>query len=309
MTNGQKKQIKLEKRIARVSKKKPEEFSTAKAYFWRFVHPRAFCTTIRFFMAVIRNYLIRQYAHAWHLTHVPVIHVDHPLDKRVPFLPEKVGIYFRFIDFWIEPMTMLIERYGLWKGMKFTNEWLRLLKKTYQSGGKIYGAFLSTTDRPDYKGDRLFRLIHGADPHLLCVPSLHIAIVVLCFTFYRMFFEREGFTEAEKATWNSSLYREAVAIAESVLYIKQHSVNCIPAAFYMMTMQFPTLVTPPVIRQFIADMFKSAKPEEIAAADAEEIRAYMQARYNAYIEAGRTAAHWYEPVREWLSTYATCMQS
>ncbi|MCR5724047.1 MAG: hypothetical protein K6G80_03075 [Treponema sp.] len=292
-----------EKRIARVSSRPLTDFSTLKAYVIRFTHPRAICTTIRFFIAVIRNYLVRQYAHVWHLSHVPVIHVDHPLDKTVPFLPQKVSVYFRFIDFWIEPLTMLTERFGLWKGVGLGNQWLEAIKKTYQSAGKVYAGYLSTTDRPDYKGDKLFKLIHGADPHLLCVPSLHIAIVVLCFTFFRDLFEREQLTEAEKTRWNQSLYAEAVAIAESVLFVKQHSVNCIPAAFYMMTAQFPDLVKPRVIEAFIDDMFKTSTPEEISPDNAKAVRAHILFTYRAYLEKAKTAGVWYEPIREWLSAY------
>lgn len=305
MTNEQKKQAKLEKRIARVAGKAPTEFSVMTSYRVLLTHPHTCRTSMRFFISVIRNYFFRQFFNKWHITHVPVIHVDHPLDKRVPFLPEKVGIYFRFIDFWIEPMSMMIKRYGAWKGTLFCKEWLKAITKVYQSGGQVYTGYLSTTDRPHYTGDKNFRLIHRADPHLLCVPSLHIAIIVLCFTFYRMLFEREGFTEAEKALWNDSLYKEAVAIAESVLYIKQHSVNCIPAAFYMMTMQFPELVQPATIERFIDDMFATAPESEIKAVDAADIRAYMRERYHLFMEQGKTAAHWYEPVHTWLATYVT----
>ena len=284
------KMTRKERRIARVSGKPLASFGIRTAYVVLLANPRTFWTTMRFFLAVIRNYLLRQFLNVWHITHIPVIHVDHPLDKRVPFLPSKVGVYFRFIDFWIEPLSMLIKRYGVWRGSALCKPWLHAIKKVYQSGGKVYGGYLSTTDRPDYTEDKHFQLIHRADPHLLCVPSLHIAIIVLCFTYYRALFDREGFSTSDKQLWNQSLYSEAVAIAESVLYIKQHSVNCIPAALYMMTMQFPDLV-------------------QQAAADATAIRSHILSLYRSYLAQGAAAAHWWEPIHAWLSQYRTEAQT
>ena len=308
MHKTEKKQTKQEKRIAGVAGKPLTEFSIATAYWALLTNPCTFWLTMRFFLAVIHNYLMRQFLNVWHVTRVPVVHVDHPLDKRVPFLPAKVGVYFRFIDFWIEPLSMLIKRYGYWRGSRLCRPWLVAIKRVYQSGGKGYAGYLSTTDRPEYTADKHFRLIHRADPHLLCVPSLHIAIIVLCFTYYRALFDREGFTDAEKAQWNKSLYDEAVAIAESVLYIKQHSVNCIPAALYMMTAQFPDLVQQPTVEQFIADMFATADARDVAGEDAAAIRAHILALYRDYLQKGASAAHWWEPIQAWLSSYSAAEQ-
>ena len=302
---AEKKQTRAEKRIAKTSGRPLTEFGVMTAYLTLLLHPHTCLTALRFFVSVIRNYLLRQFLNVWHITHVPVIHVDHPLDKRVPFLPSKVGIYFRFIDFWIEPMSMLIKRYGAWQGTRFCKEWLKAITKVYQSGGKVYAGYLSTTHRPNYTEDKQFRLIHRADPHLLCVPSLHIAIIVLCFTFYRKLFQEEGFAPADKEAWNGSLYREAVAIAESVLYIKQHSVNCIPAALYMMTMQFPDLVRQPVVEDFIADMFATSPAEEIKEEDAAAIRAHILSLYRRFLEEGKSAQHWWLPIHSFLAAYRT----
>lgn len=302
-------QSRSERRIAAVSGKPLPTFSVSTAYWTLLSNPSTCWLTMRFFFAVIRHYLLRQFLNKWHITHIPVIHVDHPLDKTVPFLPQKVGIYFRFINFWIEPLSMLIKRFGTIKGSKLCKPWLHAIRKVYQIGGKVYKGCLSTTDRPQYAESKEFKLIHSADPHLLCVPSLHIAIIVLCFTYYRELFEREGFTEVEKAQWNKSLYDEAIAIAESVLYIKQHSVNCIPAAFYMMTMQFPELVQPETIERFIDDMFATASESDIKPENAEAIRMHIRTLYRAYVEKGKTAVHWWDPIHEWLKSYQSTVAS
>lgn len=296
-------ETRAEAHIAAVSGKPLQSFGVATAYWTLLTNPCTFWTTMHFFMTVIKNYLMRQFLNKWHVTHIPVVHVDHPLDKRVPFLPRKVGVYFRFINFWIEPLSMLIRRYGYWRGSLLCRPWLIAITRVYQSGGKVYARILSTTDRPNCTDDKQFRLIHRADPHLLCVPSLHIAIIVLCFTYNRALFDREDIGDDDKTRWNTSLYGEAVAIAESVLYIKQHSVNCIPAALYMMTMQFPDLVQQETVERFIADLF--AAESEVAADDAAAIRAHILTLYREYLARGKTAAHWEEPILAWLSAYTT----
>jgi len=295
----------LKKGIALTQGKPLRSFGTARAYWVLCAHPKAIFTTIKFFATVIKNYLFSQYFRVLHLTRQPIISVDHPLDRTIPFTPEKVEIYFRFIDFWIEPMSMMLRRYGILKGADFCKEWLRAITKTYAASGFIYRKYLSTTNRPDYKGNALFKLIHRLDPHYLCVPSLHIAIIILCSCFYQMLLKREGFSQEEQDQWNSELYAETVAIAESVLFIKQHSVNCIPAAMYMMTCNFPEFISKEFIHQLIEDMFKNTNlvaPENI-----EKIRNHMKSTYDSYLKAGEEAlqngGNWYSPIHAWLEKY------
>lgn len=295
----------LTKGIALTTGKSLKTFGIARAYWVLCAHPKPFFTSMKFFATVARNYLFSQYLRVFHITHQPIISVDHPLDATIPFTPEKVEVYFRFIDFWIEPMSMLLKRYGIWRGSDFCKEWLRAITKTYSASGKIYGTYLSTTNRPDYKGNALFKLIHRMDPHYLCVPSLHIAIIILCSCFYKMLLAREDFTAEEQAQWNGELYAETVAIAESVLFIKQHSVNCIPAAMYMMTINFPEIVSKEYIHQLIDDMFKDT--DLITQENIVRIREHMKNTYDAYLASGKAVisegGEWYLPIHQWLTAY------
>ena len=191
-------------------------------------------STFKLLGVVLKDFFFLQFAVKWRIKKIPVVSVDHPLDKKVPFTPDRVGIYFDFINIWIRPMSMMIKKFGAKKGLPLCKEWLDRLRKTYEEAAKFYRFCLSTTDRPHYKKSLNFLKIHLFDPHYCCVPSLHIAIVVLVFTFYRDLFVREGFSAEEREAWTRELYEGAVSIGETVLYVKQHSVNCIPAALYMM---------------------------------------------------------------------------
>ena len=174
-------------------------------------------------------------------------------------------------------------------------------RKLYQCCGKIYHFRLTTTDRPKYKEMREFRQIHALDPHFLCVPSLHVATVFLAFGFYRHIFETEDFTETEKRLWGEELYKGALEITETVLYVKQHSVNCIPAALYLVTQNFPEWITTDDARKFISQLFLT--PEGFSEEEAYQVREHIRSTFEQYLVDGKKSANWYEPIWEFLVNY------
>ena len=53
--------------------------------------------------------------------------------------------------------------------------------------------------RPPPGKNRNLKIIHRLDPHFLCVPSLHIAVVALTWTYFHEAFRAEGMDGAEFA--------------------------------------------------------------------------------------------------------------
>ena len=265
--------------------------------------PRSVRAFLAYIRTVIHDFFALQFLAKYQvggIKKIPVVRVDHPLDQTIPFLPHKIKIYMHFVNFWIEPMSMLIRRYGAHNAMPFCSEWLRVITKAYEEAARMYRFRMSTMARPAYyKGQ--FLTIHLFDPHLLCVPSLHIAIVVLCSSFYRHFFEREQFSEAEKQQWNAELYAGAVAIAESVLYVKQHSVNCVPAALYMVSHLFPDLFTPTDAVAFIGELFQ--QPEGMSDECAQAVRTHILDMYERLLLEGAHDDDWRTPVQRWIVAY------
>lgn len=290
-----------DKRIERVSQKSIFEFNVLKAYFCVPFRFRAIPVLAKLLATVINRFFAIQFLRKWKIIKTPVSHVDHELDDKVPFEPQRVSIYMDFINLWIRPLAMLIERYGRHKSIPLIVEWMKYLTKAYYEASRMYLQNMTTTYRPDYRETKAFRVIHRVDPHYLCVPSLHIAIVCLCYSFYQMIFDREEFTEAEKAKWNKEFYAQAINIAETVLYIKQHSVNCIPAALYMLTKIVPELYSEQEAENFIDNLFADApavQPE-----DREKILKHIHVTFEKFAAEGKDAVEWYEPVLNWLHTY------
>ena len=149
-------------------------------------------------------------------------------------MPEKVDIYLDFVNFWIRPLSFILQKMDRKRGLQYCAEYLNAINTCYQEASRMYKFRMSTTYRPPAALFGKFRMIHILDPHLLCVPSLHVAIVVLAYTFFADVFKQEHIPDDMQQKLSQELYAGALQIAETVLYVKQHSVNCIAAALYMM---------------------------------------------------------------------------
>ena len=289
-----------QKRIDAVKNRPLSSFNVLYCYVTMLPQPVSLTATLSFVKTVLTHFFLPQYFQKIRLAHYPVKSVDHKLDQKVPFKPEHIWCYLDFINIWIRPIAMLLHRFGIFDGAKLGAEFLRYIKLVYDRAWEMYSVCMTTTVRPDCD-ERAIKNIRRADPHFMCVPSLHIAIVCLCFSFYRMLFEREDFSKEEKEKWNKELYERALEIGETVLYVKQHSVNCIPAALYLLTRVVPELFCTKDACDFISSLFKNAN--DIAPKDREEIISYMQFMYERFLLEGSSEENWTFPILHWLNTY------
>ncbi|MCK9171562.1 MAG: hypothetical protein M0P01_14220 [Treponema sp.] len=261
------------------------------------------CTAyINLVRKVYANFVKIQKQEKKHKIHIPIIYIDSEIDDKIPFTPEKVDTYLKFVNYFVRPISMLVTRFGLRRAAPICAEYINLIASLYQDAGTIYKYCLTTTHRPVYKKDRRFRFIYKNDPHYLCVPSLHICIVTGCYAFFRNLFKKEHFTPQEQDLWNKELYEDAVAIGESVLFVKQHSVNCIPAALYMMTTLHGDLFTTYDSVEFINSLF--AGDTTITPENRIQINSHINFMYERLLLESTCCDTWQEPVRHWLRIYA-----
>jgi len=286
----------------RIFDNKPlKSFNPLVAYAGVLFGPPSFITNFKCFATILKEFFFLQYFEKIHILHIPIVHVDHSLDKKIPFTPSKVTIYLDFINHWVRPLAMLVKKFGFWHASVLTKKWMLRFRKLYQCCGKIYHFRLTTTDRPLYKETKEFRQIHALDPHYLCVPSLHVATVFLAYGFYRHIFETEDFSETEKSQWGKELYEGALEITETVLYVKQHSVNCIPAALYLVVSNFKEWLSIEDARAFIDSLFLT--PEGFTEKDSMEIRNYIRSSFENYLAESEKCGNWYEPIWNFLAAY------
>ena len=256
----------------------------------------------RFLRTVVRDFFWLQFSVKWRFKTIPVLDVSHPLDELIPFTPDKVKIYLNFTNFWIRPMTLLFRRLGVKKALPYCIEYLSLIETAYANAAKVYRFCMTTTKRPDYKTDAAFKMIHAFDPHLLCVPSLHVAIVILSSVYYADVFKNDDFTKEERKTYTAELREGARRIIESVLYVKQHSVNCIPAAMYMMLYVLKNRFTISTGIDIINSLF--ADDETLSDSDKKKISAHIHFMFERLLLEGANENDWTVPVKRWLKSYA-----
>jgi hypothetical protein len=246
----------------------------------------------------MKNFFFLQYKANSRPGLIPVSRVDHPLDKKIPFIPSWVGIYLDFIEFWVQIVGFLLKQYGK-KGIAPAKEIISTTADLYTFAAQVYAKHMSTTDRPKYLKKLRFIIIHMTDPHLMCIPSLHVMIAIRAYTIFRETVRSFG-DEEHFAKEINDMYNGALKITEAVLYVKQHSVNCISAAMYAMSHFDAPLFPAEEAKKFAEQLYIH---EEVPnQEDAKLIRDHIFSLYERFMQEGRESANWEEPLIQFLQS-------
>ncbi len=146
------------------------------------------------------------------------------------------------------------------------------LENFYTGSFTIYDRCQSTTKRPEFGGGPPFFLIRLTDPHLHCFPSLHV--IIASFTVFKISSIMGKFAEG-KDTYQAEmdhLFTMAVRIINSMLFVKQYSVDCVPAGLFMLQGRIPEFTSK------YSDMLLDniLQVPEIPVENREEIASYMK---------------------------------
>ena len=269
------------------------------------INPYLRTTALRCIASIFRNFFFLQHRAAFLPGLIPVSKVDHPLDKKIPFNPGKVSIYLDFVAFWIRCISFLRRAFGR-EALEPLKSFLESMGNLYETAAEVYRKNLSTTERPFYIKHPRFLAIHILDPHLMCIPSLHVMVVIRTYTFFSETIKAFGEENKFKAQVEE-LFLGAKAITEAVLYVKQHSVNCIPAALYAMTRFDSGLFPPDEAGRFVSCLFDdsgdpgaelSNPTGEVSGAAAVEIRNHINSLYHRFLAQG--GDDWTAPLLDFL---------
>jgi hypothetical protein len=257
-------------------------------------------TALGCFASIFSNFFGLQY---WGLLSgkIPVSRVDHPLDEKIPFDPSRIKIYMDFSAFWIRCQGFLLRGFGA-AAKNEVRDFLEAIGRLYAFAAEVYKKNLSTTERPRYLKEFRFVLIHAFDPHLMCIPSLHVMVMILSYTRFR---KSISVMQAEKdcaaqdcAAQYAEIDRGAGDITEAVLFVKQHSVNCIAAAMYAMTCFDGELFPPAEAEAFLSALFTNSLPDE----NAEAVRSHIKNLYERFLNEAKDTEDWKTPLLNFLST-------
>jgi hypothetical protein len=245
---------------------------------------------------------------------IPVSRVDHELDGLVPFSPAWINIYLDFVGFWVRMLGFLLKGFGE-GGRKEAAEFLDSMAALYRFAGEIYRKNLSTTRRPFYIGRPRFLLIHLLDPHLMCVPSLHVMVVILTYTRFGRIMGRLGQGDSPLV---EEFRQGALDITAAILYVKQHSVNCVAAALYAMTCFDGAAFPPEEAEAFVSRLFRtgegggerpgstgrpgSAELAAIGEEAAAPLREHIRGLYRRFLRRRAELPGWEGPLLEFLKS-------
>jgi len=280
-----------------------ERFSSVLPWFVLPFGWRTSVQALRLIFTVLRDFFLLQQKKRFRLVRIPLIYVDTELDDKIPFCPDKIGVYMGFIGFFVRPLTMMIRRFGYRKAAPYCNSFVSYIRSLYVNASSVYRFCMTTTHRPDYRESAAFRTIHRADPHYLCVPSLHVSIAAGTYAWMRNFLNSGIFPEEERRLRLDEILDSALAITESVLFVKQHSVNCIPVALYMITSTSEKeFFTAEDAVMFMSRLFRNSP--EIPPGVREEITEYFIFMYERTFLENVYSDSWQDCIRHWLLDFA-----
>jgi hypothetical protein len=244
--------------------------------------------------SILNNFFLCQYRAALLPGRVPVTPVDHELDGKIPFRPSWVGVYLDFAAFWVRTLSFLFRAYRR-RAHRNIEGFLYAMGALYAFASEVYRKNFSTTKRPFYIRRPRFLLIHAVDPHLMCIPSLHVMVVIQTYTQFRKIIRSRG-DEGRFAPRIEELRKGALAITEAILFVKQHSVNCIAAAMYAMSCFQGGLFPPAEAEDFASRLFT----QSLGPAEGEQVRNHIIKLYRRFLAERASAKTWDEPLLNFL---------
>ncbi|GAB1433615.1 hypothetical protein MASR2M29_22410 [Spirochaetota bacterium] len=229
-----------------------------------------------------------------------VTNIEHEMDTLIPVRYEAVKLYLTFVKLWVSALSYFSNEFGKdFDG--HIRDFLEGMQRCYSDAASIYDRCLSTTRRPAKAPNPGLALVYAVDPHLFCVPSLHVIIV--CYTFKKI---EDVLLEMSMQSLYSfqlaELRKQALAISESVLYVRQHSINCIPTALAMLTVILPAFTTKEA-KEFMNELWQGVVAEENRAALLE----YMSSLYDHLLSKGHSKV--YEEICNFVAAYDNGMES
>jgi hypothetical protein len=272
--------------------------------------------TLKYYISLFFNFFFFQHRSVFLPGRTPVTNVDHPLDKKIPFTPSWIKIYIDFAKYWIRMLSFLLRRYGK-KAYAPASNFIAGMADLYTFAAQVYRKNLSTTSRPFYIKRPLFMIIHMLDPHLMCIPSLHVMVVIYTYTSLAKIAKSFGEEEKLKEQILEMKYG-ALAIVQAILFVKQHSINCIAAALYAMNSFSNDLFPPEEADNFMKLLFSpmpyfgelpkkiihpsSAPRTKLPDAVQVEIREYILNLFRRFLSEKNSANSWDEPLLRFLKS-------
>ena len=227
--------------------------------------------------------------------------LSHPLDRDIPFSPREIVTYLGYITFWFKTLRWFYDRLGgaVLPDIRRSMDEVLVL---YQEAGAIYRRCQSTTTtRAPLPRHPYFALIYLLDPHLACIPSLHVLTICHNDLGAARILRRHG-PQPEGGRVLEEVREEAARIIEAVLVVKQHSLVDVAPSLFLLTALFPDDYGREAVADFVSRLFRDWRVEESPKA---RMRALVLSTYDEFVtgwEASGRSGH-REQILKFLERY------
>jgi hypothetical protein len=192
----------------------------------------------------------------------PVALLGHPLDRLIPFRPKEVRTYLGYMSFWMKSLRFLYELLGesVLEDIQDSFDQVCLL---YREAGSIYRRCQSTTTtRAGMPLDPFFVAVRLLDPHLHCIPSLHILVICHNQHQFAEILRRRGRLDAGCLPVLRETEAQAVRVTEALLLVRQHSLVDIAPSLFLLAAKYPDF-GPKVVGRYVGGLFREWRlPEQ-----------------------------------------------
>jgi hypothetical protein len=250
----------------------------------------------------VLHFFLPQYASLLRPRRRLVATLAHPLDREIPFRPREVVTYLGYLTFWFKTLRWFYDRIGraaLPDIRRSMDEVLRL----YREAGAIYRRCQSTTaTRAPLPWHPYFSLIYLLDPHMACIPSLHVMLICHNDLGAARILRRHGLRGAEAERLQEAVQEEAARIIEAVLLVRQHSLLDVAPSLFLLTALFPGDYGRRQVGVFVGRLFRDWPIDRSAKA---RMRALLLSTYDEFLngwEARGRRGH-REQILEFLERY------
>jgi hypothetical protein len=197
---------------------------------------------IEVFKAAITEFFLPQFQTRLLPGFRPISVIEHREDASLPFVPSYVRSYLGYISIWLKTLRYLYDAFGK-QALTDIEQMIRDICLIYYAAGRVYRRCQSTTtSRRTPLLNPYFILIRLFDPHLACIPSLHV--MTMCYNYHKT---RQIVMELNSGQAGKEVYTEAAAqthtlalqITEAILLVKQHSLVDIGPSLFLLSSLFP----------------------------------------------------------------------
>jgi hypothetical protein len=217
-------------------------------------HPPLLPRGIEWMRASAQEFFIPQFATCLLPRRRRIAVVGHRLDGAIPFVPHPIRRYLGYVAFCLKTFLYLYSSFGS-KAVPQIAAMMDGIVSLHRASGRIYRRCQSTTAfKRHLAPDPNFLLIRLVDPHLHCIPSLHILTV--CFLYHRIrkAVSKLDSTEDRSKEATAQTYVQALRITEAALMVKQHSLADIGPTLFLLSRMFPDYDSGEIER-FVSDLF------------------------------------------------------